>query len=85
VLCTNGITDVISDQEIIDIAKFQDKPLDAAKEIIEFSDQLGAEDNASCFVIRLSDPETKGLPDLTKDLRACRLREAQRALGPLKR
>lgn len=72
VLCTDGITGVMSDQEIVDVVKGVKEPSDAAKEIISFAESLGTDDNSSCLVVRLSGWEAK-MPDLTKDMRDWRL------------
>lgn len=68
VLCTDGITSVTSDQEIVDIVKGVKEPSDAARAIIAFAESLGTDDNSSCVVVRLSGWERK-MPDLTKDMR----------------
>jgi len=68
VLCTDGITSVASDQEIVDIVKGSKEPSDAAKAIIAFAESLGTDDNSSCLVVRLSGWDRK-MPDLTKDMR----------------
>lgn len=73
VLCTDGITGVMSDQEIVDVVKGVKEPSDAAKEIISFAESLGTDDNSSCLVVRLSGWGAE-MPDLTKDMRDWRLR-----------
>jgi protein phosphatase PTC6 len=72
VLCTDGITGVMSDQEIVDVVKEVKEPSDAAKRIISFAESLGTDDNSSCLVVRLSGWGAE-MPDLTKDLREWRL------------
>jgi protein phosphatase PTC6 len=54
VLATDGITSLISDQEIVDLARSAADPTRAAKTIIHFAEDLGAEDNCSCIVVPLS-------------------------------
>jgi protein phosphatase PTC6 len=71
-LCTDGITGVMSDQEIVDIVKGVKEPSDAAKAIISFVESLETDDNSSCLVVRLSGWGAD-MPDLTKDLRDWRL------------
>ena len=72
VLCTDGITSVTSDQEIVDIVKGSKEPSDAAKAIIAFAESLGTDDNSTCLVVRLSGWGTK-MPDHTKDMRDWRV------------
>ena len=72
VLCTDGITSVMSDQEVVDIVKGVTEPSDAAKQIVAFAESLGTDDNSSCLVVRLSGWGAD-MPDLTKDMRDWKL------------
>lgn len=72
VLCTDGITSVLSDQEVVDIVKGVKEPSDAARKIISFAESLGTDDNSSCIVVRLSGWGAE-MPDLTKDMRDWKL------------
>jgi protein phosphatase PTC6 len=72
VLCTDGITGVLSDQEVVDIIKHVKEPGDAAKKVVSFAESLGTNDNSSCLVVRLSGWGAK-MPDLTKDMRDWKL------------
>jgi protein phosphatase PTC6 len=72
VLCTDGITGVMSDQEIVDVVKGVEEPSDAAKRIISFAESMGTDDNSSCLVVRLSGWGAE-MPDLTKDMREWRM------------
>lgn len=72
VLCTDGITGVMSDQEIVDVVKGVREPGDAAKQVISFAEKLGTDDNSSCLVVRLSGWGAD-MPDLTKDMRDWRM------------
>jgi protein phosphatase PTC6 len=72
VLCTDGITGVMSSQEIVDIIKGVKEPADAAKEVISFAESLGTDDNSSCLVVRLSGWGAD-MPDLTRDMRDWKL------------
>jgi protein phosphatase PTC6 len=72
VLCTDGITSVVSDQEIVDIVKGVNEPGDATKAIISFAESLGTDDNSSCVVVRLSG-WGRDMPDHTKDMRDWKL------------
>ena len=84
VLCTDGVTSVLSDQEIVDVVKEGGAfPNDAAKSIVRLAEELGTQDNASCIVIRLSG-WGKDMPDLTKDMRDYRKAESAQS-GPRRR
>lgn len=53
ILATDGITSLISDQEIIDLARRSLDPSRAAKTIVHFAEDLGASDNCTCVVVPL--------------------------------
>ena len=58
VLCSDGITGVLSDQEIVDIVKEAKTPEEGAKEVVKFAEEvagrsLSGGDNATCMVVRL--------------------------------
>ncbi|KAI7900429.1 phosphatase 2C-like domain-containing protein [Cokeromyces recurvatus] len=72
VLVTDGITSVMSDQEIVDLVKQYKEPSLSAKKLVDAADQLQSDDNATAMVIRLKD-WGKRMKDYTKDLRAYRL------------
>ncbi|KAI8983655.1 phosphatase 2C-like domain-containing protein [Pilobolus umbonatus] len=72
VLITDGISAVISNQEIIDIVKQYKDPLMAAKKIVDTADQLQSDDNTTAMVIRLKD-WGKVMRDYTSELRKYRL------------
>ncbi|KAL1930770.1 hypothetical protein VTP01DRAFT_10932 [Rhizomucor pusillus] len=72
VLVTDGLTSVMSDQEIVDIVKKSSNPEASAKELVEVADQYGTEDNCTALVVRLNKWGTR-MHDLTHDLREYRL------------
>jgi protein phosphatase PTC6 len=63
---TDGITSVMSNQEIVDCVRFffslvlskqvklYDDPQTASKEIVNMAEQYGTEDNATCMVNTLN-------------------------------
>jgi protein phosphatase PTC6 len=55
VLCTDGVSGVLSDQEIVDIVKECRTPEEGAKALIAFAEDVGglSGDNATAIVIRL--------------------------------
>ncbi|GAA5916945.1 PP2C family serine/threonine-protein phosphatase [Sporobolomyces salmoneus] len=75
VLLSDGITDVISDQEIIDIARGYKDPTQAAKKIVSFAEDVGGEDNMTCIVVPLPGWGKMGGLDTTADRREYRLRQ----------
>lgn len=74
VMFSDGVSGVLSDQEIVDLIKFAKEPAKAAEDIVKLAETLGTDDNATCCVVRLpawaSNYEKM---DYTKDLRAYRL------------
>ncbi|GAA5830787.1 hypothetical protein JCM3766R1_003426 [Sporobolomyces carnicolor] len=75
VLLSDGITDVISDQEIIDIARGYKDPTQAAKKIVSFAEDVGGEDNMTCIIVPLPGWGKMGGLDTTADRREYRLRQ----------
>lgn len=58
VLCSDGVNGILSDQEIVDVAKEARTPEEAAKAVVALSEELavgekGDADNATCIVVRL--------------------------------
>ncbi|KAI7875416.1 protein serine/threonine phosphatase 2C [Lichtheimia hyalospora FSU 10163] len=72
VLVTDGLTSVMSEQEIVDIVKKGADPTMSAKKLVDIADQYGTEDNCTAMVVRLKDWGTR-MHDLTADLREYRL------------
>ncbi|RPA95085.1 protein serine/threonine phosphatase 2C [Choiromyces venosus 120613-1] len=81
VLMSDGVTGILTDQEIVDIVKECRTPDEAAKELVAFADEVTTEgDNATAVVVRLGgwDQRAEGGEGFmgTKDLRAWRRDEA---------
>ncbi|KAJ9127632.1 hypothetical protein QFC24_001042 [Naganishia onofrii] len=72
VLVTDGISTLISNQEIIDLARTSNSPQRAAKAIVNFAGDLGAEDNCTCMVVPLAGWGTVGGKDETEARREYR-------------
>ncbi|GAA5809850.1 hypothetical protein MFLAVUS_003265 [Mucor flavus] len=72
VLVTDGITSVMSDQEIVDIVKQYSLPSLSAKKLVDAADQLQSDDNVTAVVVRLKH-WGKRMHDYTKELRAYRM------------
>jgi len=75
VMVTDGVSSVLSDQEIVDVARYGDSPERAAYDIVNFAEELGAEDNSSALVIPLAGFGKITGVDQTKNLRVWRQNE----------
>lgn len=58
VLCSDGVSGVLSDQEIVDIVKEAKTPEEGARAVVEFAEEVvgranGGGDNSTCMVVRL--------------------------------
>ena len=67
---------MISNQEIVDLARTSPDPTKAAEAIVGFAEDLGAQDNCTCIVVPLSGWGNVGGKDETKDRRDYRRRKA---------
>ncbi|KAG0125783.1 phosphatase 2C-like domain-containing protein [Tuber indicum] len=81
VLMSDGISGVLTDQEVVDIVKECRTPDEGAKELVEFAEEVTTEaDNTTAVVVRLGgwDQRAEGGEGFmgTKDLRAWRRDEA---------
>lgn len=81
VLMSDGISGILTDQEIVDIVKECKTPDEGARELVEFAEEVTTEgDNATAVVVRLGgwDQRAEGGEGFmgTKDLRAWRRDEA---------
>jgi protein phosphatase PTC6 len=76
VLLSDGITSMMSDQEIIDLVRGNATPAQAAKAIVGFAEMLGGEDNMTCIVAPLSGWNKVAGTDQTKERRQFRLDRA---------
>ncbi|KAF9155478.1 hypothetical protein DFQ26_009716 [Actinomortierella ambigua] len=71
VLISDGISSVMSNQEVVDCVKLEQDPTQAAAYVLNLAEQLGAEDNCTVLVVRLPAWGTP-MPDLSKELREYR-------------
>ncbi|KAI1311052.1 hypothetical protein EDD11_003559 [Mortierella claussenii] len=71
VLISDGISSVMSNQEVVDCVKLEDNPTLAAANVLNIAEQLGAEDNCTVLVVKLP-AWGKEMPDLSKELREYR-------------
>lgn len=67
---------MLSDQEVVDLARRAPNPKVAAERILSFSEELGGSDNGTVIVVPLKGwGKTQG-PDKTKELREYRLKQS---------
>lgn len=76
VLFSDGVSSILSDEEVADLARNAADPKTAAERILAFVEELGGEDNATAIVVPLAGWGRIQGPDKTKDLREYRLRQA---------
>ncbi|KAI6008285.1 phosphatase 2C-like domain-containing protein [Pisolithus orientalis] len=76
VMVSDGISSILSDDEIVDLAREAPTPKAAADRILAFSQELGGEDNATAIVVPLVGwGEIRG-PDRTLALREFRRQQS---------
>lgn len=66
---SDGIGDVMSDQEVVDECRLAKHPQDAAKRVIKYAEDLGADDNATVLCVPLRGWGHVGGEDRTAVLR----------------
>lgn len=76
VLVTDGISSVVSDAEIVDLARQNLSPKKAADTILSFAEEMGSEDNGTAIVLPLAGWGKVRGPDRTKELREYRRQQA---------
>lgn len=76
ILVTDGLTSLMSDQEIVDLARNAIDPTRAAKAIVHFGEDLGAQDNCTCVVVPLAGWGKVGGKDTTAERREYRRKQA---------
>ncbi|KAI5122573.1 hypothetical protein M0805_004790 [Coniferiporia weirii] len=76
VFVTDGISSVLSDAEIVDLARNAKDPKAAAKSILDFAEEIGGDDNLTAIVVPLAGWGRVTGPDRTKELREYRRTEA---------
>jgi protein phosphatase PTC6 len=76
VLVSDGISSVVTDEEVVDLARDAPDPKAAAERILAYAEELGSEDNATAIVVPLAGWGKIRGPDKTKDLREYKLKQA---------
>ncbi|KAG1908217.1 phosphatase 2C-like domain-containing protein [Suillus fuscotomentosus] len=76
IIVSDGVSSILSDQEIVDVARGAPSPKKAAEQILSYSEELGGEDNATVIVVPLSGWKEIQGPDRTRALREYRSQQA---------
>ncbi|KAK7064321.1 protein phosphatase 2C 4 [Favolaschia claudopus] len=76
ILVSDGISSMLSDSEVVDLARDAPDPKVAAQRILSFAEELGGEDNATAIVVPLAGWAKIQGPDSTKELREYRRQQA---------
>jgi protein phosphatase PTC6 len=69
VFVSDGVSSVLSDGEVVDLARDAPDPRTAAERILKFAQELGGEDNATAIVVPLAGWGRIQGPDRTRELR----------------
>lgn len=75
-LVSDGVSSVVSDDEVVDLARDAADPKQAADRILAFAEEMGSEDNATAIVVPLAGWGKIHGPDKTRTLREYRQRQA---------
>lgn len=72
---SDGISDVMSDQEVVDVCRGARHPQEAAKRVLKYAEDLGSDDNATVVCVPLAGWGRVGGGDQTRAKRQKRLSE----------
>ncbi|KAF9455035.1 protein serine/threonine phosphatase 2C [Macrolepiota fuliginosa MF-IS2] len=75
ILISDGVSSMLSDQEVADLARGAPNPKVAADRILSFSEELGGSDNGTVIVVPLKGWGQIQGPDKTKELREYRRKQ----------
>ncbi|KAI0067790.1 protein serine/threonine phosphatase 2C [Artomyces pyxidatus] len=75
VMVSDGISSVVSDEEVVDLVRGASTPKRAADSILSFAEEMGSDDNLTAMVIPLAGWGKVTGPDRTKSLREYRQRQ----------
>lgn len=76
ILVSDGVSSMLSDDEVVDLARDARDPKSAADKILAFAEELGGDDNATAIVVPLAGWGLIRGPDKTKELREYRRQQA---------
>lgn len=80
VFVSDGVSSVVSDEEVVGLARGAKDPKEAADRILAFAEEMGSEDNATAIVVPLAGWGKIEGPDKTKDFREYRSRQMSESL-----
>ncbi|TFY78880.1 hypothetical protein EWM64_g5134 [Hericium alpestre] len=72
VFVTDGVSSVVSDEEVVDLARNAPNPKRAAENILSYAEDMGSDDNMTALVVPLAGWGQVRGPDRTNDLREYR-------------
>ncbi|TFK88003.1 protein serine/threonine phosphatase 2C [Polyporus arcularius HHB13444] len=76
-LLSDGVSSVVSDEEVSDLARGALTPKVAADRILTFAEEMGSDDNMTAVIVPLAGWNKITGPDRTKELREYRLKGMQ--------
>ena len=76
VLTSDGISSLVSHEEVNDLVRFAPTPVEGAKRVLSFAEGVGSEDNATVIVVPLLGWGKPQGRDTTKELRDYKLNQA---------
>ncbi|KAL1951530.1 hypothetical protein VTO73DRAFT_679 [Trametes versicolor] len=76
-LLSDGVSSVVSDDEISDLARGAPSPKHAAERILTFAEDMGGDDNMTALIVPLAGWGRITAPDGTKELRDYRIKSMQ--------
>ncbi|KAI0034260.1 phosphatase 2C-like domain-containing protein [Vararia minispora EC-137] len=79
VLVSDGVSSIVSDQEIVDLVRGARDPKAGADRILRFAEDMGSDDNMTAVVLPLAGWGNVTGPDMTRQLREYRLRQVDGA------
>lgn len=85
VLVSDGISSVVSDQEIVDLARGATSPKHAANRILSFAEEMSSSDNLTAIVVPFAGWGHVSGPDQSKNLRAYRSSQMSQSFIPLRK
>jgi serine/threonine protein phosphatase PrpC len=66
ILCTDGLTDLVKEEEILEVSQESDNPENLCGRLVDMALQRGAPDNTTVLAIFLKDVERPRLKPLRK-------------------
>lgn len=76
VLTSDGISSLVSHEEVNDLIRFAPTPAEGAKRVLSFAENIGSEDNATVIVVPLLGWGKPQGSDATKELREYKQNQA---------